>query len=147
MLAKRKITILVGLPGSGKSTWAKEQVNSSEGKIKRVNKDDLRTMLGQEKYSKGNENLVLALRDEVIQVALTYGYDVVVDDTNLHPKHINRITELWGDHCEIEIREFDTPIEVCIERDFYRSGKAHVGEAVIRRMDRERREWAALSGR
>jgi len=39
------VTILKGLPGSGKTTWAKEQIAKSPGNYKRINKDDLREML------------------------------------------------------------------------------------------------------
>ena len=36
-----KLIMTLGLPASGKSTWAKELVAKSGGQIKRVNKDDL----------------------------------------------------------------------------------------------------------
>ncbi|MFN5657022.1 MAG: AAA family ATPase, partial [Pseudanabaena sp.] len=49
----------IGLPASGKSTWAKEKVNKSPNIIKRVNKDELRAMLDNSYFSKGNEKFVL----------------------------------------------------------------------------------------
>jgi adenylate kinase family enzyme len=58
------ILILQGLPGSGKSTHAKILV--AKGGWTRVNKDDLRSMLHNAKWSKGNEKLVLSVRDSVI---------------------------------------------------------------------------------
>ena len=45
MSEKNKVILTVGLPASGKSTWAKEQVSQNPGQYKRVNKDDLRAML------------------------------------------------------------------------------------------------------
>jgi predicted kinase len=77
----------LGLPASGKSTWAKEQVAKSGGQMKRVNKDDMRNMIDGGKYSRGNEKSILAIRDLIIEHYLSVGISVVVDDTNLHPKH------------------------------------------------------------
>lgn len=41
----KRVIILKGLPGSGKSTWAKEQLEKYPGRYKRICKDDLRAML------------------------------------------------------------------------------------------------------
>ena len=78
----RKVTILRGLPASGKSTWAKEKVGKSNCAIKRINKDNLRAMLDSSKYSKGNESYILQLRDHILLTALDLGKSVIVDDTN-----------------------------------------------------------------
>jgi predicted ABC-type ATPase len=59
-----------GLPGSGKTTWAKEMVSKSKGSVKRVNKDDLRAMLDAGEWSKENEKFVLKVRDFIIEKAL-----------------------------------------------------------------------------
>jgi predicted kinase len=40
----------IGLPASGKSTWAKNKVDQSPNSIKRVNKDELRAMLKYSRY-------------------------------------------------------------------------------------------------
>ena len=51
-----KLLILKGLPASGKSTYAKELVSKG---WKRVNKDDLRSMIDGGKWSKKNEEMRL----------------------------------------------------------------------------------------
>lgn len=69
--------------------------------------------------------------------ALTHGYNVVVDDTNLVPKHERDIRKLVLDSqiadITIETKFFDVSLEECV-RDAQREGSAKVGEGVIRRM-------------
>jgi predicted kinase len=126
-----KITILKGLPASGKSTWAKEQVLNSNGKIKRINKDDLRNMLDAGKWSKGNENLVLVTRDGLIKSYLGLGLDVIIDDTNLDFKHIKNIRGIADElGAKVEVKFFDVPVQECILRDAGR-GEKSVGKKVI----------------
>lgn len=117
-----------GLPASGKSTWAKEQ------QAKRINKDDLRAMFDNSKWSSYNEKFVLKMRDLLIVEALLGGNNVIVDDTNLHPKHETRLKQLAKENkCGFEIKDFtDVPVEECIKRDLKRSNS--VGEKVIRDM-------------
>jgi len=132
------ITMTKGLPGSGKSTWAKERVAESNCGIVRVNKDDLRAMLHAGKWSKGNEEMVLRVRDSIVRMALMDGKHVIIDDTNFEPKHYDAMKAIVGEMraigrpCVIEERFFDTPIEECIKRDNARPNG--VGETVIRSM-------------
>ena len=133
------VTLTKGLPGSGKSTWAKSEVEKSNCSIVRVNKDDLRAMLHAGKYSKGNENMVLEIRNDIILTALREGKHVIVDDTNFEPKHKEEITMLVAAFCaahdmQIKVVEkvFDVPVEECIARDLKRQNS--VGEKVIRSM-------------
>jgi predicted kinase len=125
-----KVIILQGLPASGKSTYAKELV--SEG-YKRVNKDDLRAMVDNGKYSRKNEKLILEMRDMAIDLALIHGYNVVVDDTNFEKKHFKQISMLADiNNADIDVIVFDTPLEECIKRDKERENS--VGEEVLRSM-------------
>jgi predicted kinase len=126
-----KLLMLKGLPASGKSTDAKRLVDL--GNWKRVNKDDLRAMIDNSKWSKKNEQFIVRSRNVLIGVYLGSGYNVVVDDTNFHPSHredLEKIADTVGaQFCE---KFFDTPVEECIKRDLLRP--ASVGEKVIRGM-------------
>ncbi len=125
----KTVTICKGLPASGKTTWAKETlVNSPANSIKRINKDDLRAMLDESCYSKGNEKFVLQVRDHLILAALDNGSHVIVDDTNLHPKHIRDITRLvkdiYGGNVQVKIKDFtDVSLEECLKRNEQRGFK------------------------
>lgn len=122
-----KIIVLRGLPWSGKSTWCKSQ------DIPSISKDDIRQLLHNGVYSKKNEQDVLAYRDIFIVSKLLELKDVIVDDTNLNPVHIKTIGLIaqmyWA---QLEIKDFTTDIETCIERDSKRENP--VGEKVIRDM-------------
>lgn len=122
-----------GLPASGKSTWAKE-MQSSNPNILRVNKDDLRAMLHNGRWSRANEKQVLELRDQIIKSGLDRGMHVIVDDTNLSVKHFNRLSQLAKQYgVRLEVKDFtDVPLEECINRDLNRTNS--VGEKVIRDM-------------
>lgn len=125
-----KLLMLKGLPASGKSTHAKEL--AMQGWV-RVNKDDLRAMLHASKWSKQNEQQILRLRDQIIADSLRAGKSVVVDDTNLAPKHKTRLQELAKEHgATFETKFFDVSVEECVKRDLQRP--VSVGEKVIRDM-------------
>ena len=126
-----KVIILKGLPASGKSTYAKELIEKNPGVYKRINKDDLRSMLDNSKWSKGNEAFVLKVRDALIHLAIVEGYSPIVDDTNLHPKHVEHITAMVAP-IPVETKFFDVPVFECIDRDAKRPNP--VGGEVILRM-------------
>lgn len=127
-----KIIILKGLPGSGKSTWAKEYIQKNPEFV-RVNKDSIREMIAG--YPLKTEGLVLRLRNRFIQEALNSGKSVIVDDTNFHPKHeeyFRALVDASKGEVELEVKFFDTPLKDCIANDLKRARS--VGEAVIRKM-------------
>lgn len=132
---KLYLTMTKGLPASGKSTWAKEEVAKSEGKIKRINKDDLRMMLDADTWSKEKERLLIDVRNELTKKFLKLGLSVIIDDTNLAVIHENVLREIARSFdAEFIIKDFtDVPISVCIERDAKRGDKS-VGKKVITNM-------------
>jgi len=125
-----RLIVLQGLPASGKTTRALELVGMG---YKRVSKDDLRAMLDSGKFSIDNENFILNIQDIIIDYALLHGQKVVVDNTNLAQKHLNRIGTIADLHMVTPLVELmDTPLDECIERD--KNRKNSVGEDVITRM-------------
>lgn len=127
-----KIIICKGLPASGKSTWAKDHVSKNKN-WKRVNKDDLRSMVQAGEWSPALEKQVLEIRDHIITSWLSKGLNVIVDDTNLNPVHerdIRAIAEKFG--AQVSLMHFDIDVEEAIKRDLKRQNS--VGESVIRKM-------------
>lgn len=126
-----KLIMCKGLPASGKTTFAKQQLSD---RVKRVNKDDLRAMLDNSKWSKQNEAFVLSVRDYITRYALLGGFDCIVDDTNLAPKHESALREIADEVGALfEIKDFtDVPLQTCIDRDSARPNS--VGKKVIKTM-------------
>lgn len=132
MSKKLKVYMTLGLPGSGKSTWAKKLVDESAATVKRVNKDDLRAMIDNSYWTKSNEKFVVDVRNHIVRKAVEAGLNVVIDDTNFGP-HVEDIKALVGDLAEVEVVDFThVPLETCIERDLKRMNS--VGKDVIMRM-------------
>lgn len=133
----KEVIITKGLPGSGKTTWAREQMSKAPtNSIKRVNKDDLRAMIDSSVYSKGNEAIILEIRNSIITKALDKGKNVIVDDTNLHPKHEKEIRELVSSRRDVKvvIKDFrNVSFEKCIEQNAQR-GVDQVPYGVIKEM-------------
>ena len=113
-----KLIMCKGLPASGKSTWACSQ------NCQVVNKDYLRTIYTSEKK-------VLEIRDSLIKCYLKQGMDVICDDTNLNPKHEQRLRQIAEElSAKFEIKEFDISVEEAVRRDKERLKP--VGAMVIR---------------
>lgn len=66
-------------------------------RFKRVNKDELRSMLVGTKTDPMNEKFVTTVRDSIIEAALLKGFDVITDDTNFNDKN-------WFAFCDIAKR-------------------------------------------
>jgi predicted kinase len=124
-----------GLPGSGKSTWAKEYVlKSAPGSVVRVNKDDLRMMLHADRWRAKTEDDIVRARDALVETFLLRGESVIVDDTNFNPVHERRLRVLAERHgAQFEIEDFTkVPLHTCIARDLKR--EKSVGAEIIRRL-------------
>ena len=127
-----------GLPGSGKSTWAKSWVAEDRENRIRVNRDTLRLMVDDGVWvDKVTEKRIVMLRNAVIHESLRKGYSVVVDDTNLPVgviKDLRRIAQKRGAGFRIEDFTGVSP-EICMDRDSHRSGTpGYVGADVIKGM-------------
>lgn len=133
MADKQTILMLRGLPASGKSHYAKQLVDEQPDRWVRVNKDSLRSMLHDGKWSKGREQTVVQMQRLMAQDALELGMSVIVDDTNFAPKHEEFYRELataFG--AEFKLVEFHVSVEECVKRDLGRPNP--VGKDVILKM-------------
>lgn len=134
-MAKR-IWVLCGIPGSGKSTWAKLRLRSGGGEI--ISRDEYRFSLLQEGEDYfAHENEVLKWFNEKISTAyLSVESDVYIDATHLSKRVRKRVLQTIGKHEDIEIIgvAFDIPTNIALQRNAQRTGRALVPPEEIRKM-------------
>jgi predicted kinase len=130
-----EVLILRGLPGSGKTTWAK-QLMAEKSWYHRVCKDDLRAMLHNGVYNTYHEKAVRELQNVLIRELLWEFGPVIVDNTNLNDRQVRTMLNYCFSRLHtavpVWIIDFLTPVEVCIERDAQRPSP--VGADRIRAM-------------
>lgn len=129
----QKIIMLKGLPASGKSTWAKEKINENSNYI-RINKDDIRESITG-KWTSKKEKIVISIRNSLIRTGISLGKNVIIDDTNLNPKHeqsLKTLAQELGVEFEVNDSFLKVPVEECVERDIKRDKS--VGYKVIYKM-------------
>nr|DAO69049.1 MAG TPA: polynucleotide kinase [Caudoviricetes sp.] len=136
-----KIILRRGIPGSGKSTWAKKWVEEDPTHRVRWNNDDFRRMLGLY-WVPEREHLVSESRLEFLSKAMLFGYNIVIDNMNLNDwnwtvvqakiDNFNRgvFGKVLKKRYTLEFKDFfDVSLEECIERDSKRENP--IGEKVI----------------
>jgi predicted kinase len=133
------LTVTRGLPGSGKTTWAKEQLaNAAPGTLVRVNRDELRMMMhGGPHRCYETEKQVTSVHHASIAKFLTSGTSVIADDTNLRSRNLRNLAEIaWRHDAEFVTEDFThVPLEDCIRRDSMR--ELLIGEDKIREIHRK----------
>lgn len=108
MIEEDKILILtVGLPRSGKSTWAIQQ------NLPIVNRDSIRLALYNQPYIQEMENFVSLIEQTMVKSLFNAGHNkIILDATHLKMKYI----ESWKEKYLVELKYFDTPIKTCKQR-------------------------------
>ena len=134
-MAVHKIIICQGIQGSGKSTWARKWAQGDPSHRVRWNNDDMRLLMGQY-WVPSREPLLSKIRALFMNTVMDYGFDIVIDDMNLNPhttEYYEVLVQAYNatheDKYVIEYRLFNTPLDVCIERDAKR--KNPIGAKVL----------------
>lgn len=109
----KELTLTVGLPRSGKSTWARQQG------VPIVNPDSIRWALHGERFIKAAEPMVWTIAEYMVKALFEAGHDrVIVDATHVTSKR----REFWMERFDskqsvsVKLQIFRTPPEVCMER-------------------------------
>ncbi len=147
------LTAAVGLPGSGKTTWAKGrqlEAAAAGALLAVVERDRVRDTIGfrwdwPTDRRAAAEHAVTAAHHAAVRALLAAGADVVVADTNLRREHLDALADIATDlraGFATADHFLSVPLDVCVVRDALRppyepggpcSGRS-VGRAVIQRM-------------
>ena len=129
-----EFVMTIGVPASGKSTWARKRFKEDESNVW-ISSDSIRAKAN---YEISNQKVFEEMFEESVDL-LNRGFNVIYDATNLSMKRrknlISRIISrlenvvVWF-RCEV----FVQPREVLLERNAQREGKDRVPEEVIDRM-------------
>ena len=110
---KPTVYIMVGLPRSGKSTYAKRY----KGLYAIVSADQLRYLVYGQRFWGPGEDTMWAIRKIVLKMLMEQGIDIVIDETNTTVSRRKPIVDLAREYGYfVEAVVIDTPKETCIER-------------------------------
>lgn len=138
-MSKKKMFVMCGVAGSGKSTWIQNNWHTFEGYTSVVSRDEIRFLLvpeGEDYFSRETEVYAKFIDD--IQFGLENADNVIVDATHLNEgsrgKLLRRIGSALKD-VEIIAVVIKVPLEVSLDQNEKRKGsRAYVPRSVIRRM-------------
>ncbi len=133
----QQIIITIGLPASGKSTWAEQQCKKMKNTV-RINKDLIREMLANNHSIDFENEMVLTTRDALLRKYIEMGKNVIIDDTNFHERHtksILKICDSYNKYINVRIQYFDTDVTTCVSRNQNRNNK--VPDSVIEEMGKK----------
>lgn len=139
-MRKPILYMLCGIPASGKTAWAMNFIkkHSDEQEMHYVSRDSIRFELlePQEEYF-SHEKDVFHIFFSVIAAFLSTNVDVIADATHLNKQSRAKLTRaidtVFSDYNIVYVY-FDIPLEICLERNLQRTGRAVVPEEVMRSM-------------
>ena len=136
-MKQKNLWLLVGIPGSGKSTWVREQLNSECKHW--ISRDAIRFEVvkeDEEYFSKEKQVFNLFVRAVQADIDSDFITDIYVDATHLNEasreKLLGRLKNL--ENINLNAVVFDISLETCLERNAQRTGRACVPETAIRNM-------------
>lgn len=119
-----KISITVGLPGSGKTTVAKLMHEDNPDDVILVSRDGLRAELfnGEGILSPQEENYVSKVQKSIVKDAVRVDKHVIIHDTNLREKYRTQWAKVARNHgAEFEIIDLTSVgLDLCISRVYKR---------------------------
>lgn len=129
-----KLYILIGIPCSGKSTYANKRLDNANIVI--VSTDEIRKELtGTYIFSQETNDRVFDIAKSEIQLWLDKGYDVVFDATNTNKKYRKKFIDIGiKNNSRIIGVVFMTPLRICLIRNSVRDCERQVPEDIIVKM-------------
>lgn len=125
------LTILIGCPASGKSTFAEWKVRT-EPKTMRISRDEIRFSQFQEVMEPAAESMISKVVNAQIKTLLVNGWNVILDNCHTKLDYIQQPVKEFSEMSNIDFKLFDLPLEDLLTRNETRQRK--VPKKVIENM-------------
>lgn len=106
------LIILVGLPGTGKSSW----ISQHSDNFIIISSNEIQDLVFGKAKSEQNNKTVEAYKIEIIQKSLEYGQNVIVDGHNLTKEDRQKILNIVPDNINKKAIYFPADLEKVIQR-------------------------------
>ena len=135
----KRLVMLSGCPGSGKSTWIKTYLHTFDGSTSVVSRDEIRFMMvgiDEPYFSKEKEVWKKFISD--IKYHLKWSDNVIVDATHINGGSRGKLLRALGNSIKgvsVEIVVVNVDLETALLQNELRAGtRSYVPESVIRNM-------------
>ena len=135
-MENHELIILIGIPGSGKSTWAARYASEHPGVLV-VSSDGIRAELtGTEEYLHPElDGKVFSIVRERVRTGILE-HDVIVDATNIHPRDWRTYRKLCPEGTVVCAKVFD--VDPATAMEYQKGRERQVPREVLDRM------WATI---
>ena len=136
--SSKKLWLMCGVPGIGKSTWIAKNRDFFEGTAKVVSRDKIRFALldeGDDYFSREDDVWANYIREA--KLSLSEFDNTILDATHISPASRKKILSALKNNLkniEVNILVFDGNVDLAIKRNKNRKGRSFVPESIIRRM-------------
>lgn len=135
----KKLVVMAGIPGSGKSTYAKKEIDKLNGKAIIISRDEIRFSIlkdGEDYFAHENE----VFKEFINQIKWNLeNTDLIVyaDATHVNIGSRTKLLRALGEtlkNVKVECIFMKTSLEECFRRNDLRSGIKKVPQGALRRM-------------
>lgn len=115
----KRLILMIGIPGAGKTTLAKRLIAKG---FHYMNADAIRAELYGDEANQGDKEEVFSIFFMRLEEALKQELDVVIDNTNLNMKQRKPILDRCQQfgYTDVQLWLLDVPLEICLQRNSQR---------------------------